>query len=195
MKSKRFMAMAIVAGFCVAALGASAAQQTTGQQAAGTEAQQKPQMTMKEIKQKLGIIVFPAKGQTPEQQEADEWTCLEWSLDQAGLGANAGQQDVQAAGDAAKAQAKDATKGAAVAGAAKGAAAGAIFGAIVGETGEGAAIGAVGGAMKGRRAKKQAEKQAEAQTEAKVAADNKAKLETIKKGMAACLESKGYTVQ
>jgi hypothetical protein len=144
-----------------------------------------------EIKQKLGIVVFPAKGQTPEQQEADEWACLEWSLDQAGLGPNAGQQNVQAAGDAAKEQAKDATQGAAVLGAAKGAAVGAIFGAIVGETGEGAGIGAVGGALKGRKAKKQAE----AQAEAKVAADNKAKLDTIKKGMSACLESKGYTVQ
>jgi hypothetical protein len=192
MKPKHTLAMGMMAGLVgIAALGLAAA----GQQAAATQAQPKPQMTMKEIKQKLGIIVFPAKGQTPEQQEADEWACLEWSMNQAGLGANAGQQDVQAAGDAAKAQAKDATTGAAVAGAAKGAAVGAIFGAIVGDTGEGAAVGAVGGALKGRRAKKQVEKQAEAQAEAKVAADNKAKLETIKKGMAACLESKGYTVQ
>jgi hypothetical protein len=65
----------------------------------------------------------------------------------------------------------------------------------VGDTGEGAAVGAVAGALKGRKAKKQVEAQAEAQAEAKVAADNKAKLETIKKGMAACLELEGYTVQ
>jgi Glycine-zipper domain len=192
MKPKHIIAIGMLAGLaCIVALG----QEPAGQQAAGTQPQPKPQMTMKEIKQKLGIVVFPAKGQTPEQQEADEWACLEWSLDQAGLGPNAGQQDAQAAGEAAKDQAEDATKGAAVVGAAKGAAVGAIFGAIVGETGEGAAIGAVGGALKGRKAKKQAEKQAEAQAEAKVAADNKAKLDTIKKGMAACLESKGYTVQ
>lgn len=176
MKPKHIMAIGMLA--CIVALGLVAA----GQQATETQAQPKPQMTMKEIKQKLGIIVFPAKGQTPEQQEADEWECLEWSVNEAGLGPNAGQQDVQAAGEAAKDQAKDATKGAAV---------GAIIGAIAGDTGKGAAIGAVGGGIKGRKAKKQAEKQAEA----KVAADNKAKLDIIKKGMAACLESKGYTVQ
>jgi hypothetical protein len=192
MKPKHLIAMGMLAGLiCITALGLAAA----GPQAAGTQPPAKPQMTMKEIKQKLGIIVFPAKGQTPEQQEADEWACLEWSMNQSGLGPNAGQQDVQAAGDAAKAQAKDATTGAAVAGAAKGAAVGAMFGAITGDTGEGAAVGAAAGALKGRKAKKQAEAQAEAQTEAKVAADNKAKLETVKKGMAACLESKGYTVQ
>jgi len=121
MKPKHLIAMGMLAGaICIVALGLAAA----GQQASGTQPQAKPQMTMKEIKQKLGIIVFPAKGQTPEQQEADEWACLEWSMNQAGLGPDAGQQDPQAAGDAAKAQAKDATKGAAVAGAAKGAAAG-----------------------------------------------------------------------
>lgn len=192
MKTKHLIAMGMLAGLvCIAALGLAAA----GSQAAGTTTQAKPQMTMKEIKQKLGIIVFPAKGQTPEQQEADEWACLEWSMNQSGLGPNAGQQDPQAAGDAAKAQAKDATKGAAVVGAAKGAAVGAMFGAITGDTGEGAAVGAAAGALKGRKAKKQAEAQVEAQAEAKVAADNKAKLETIKKGMAACLEAKGYTIQ
>jgi len=192
MRPKHIIAMKMLAGLvCIAALGLVAA----GQQATETQAQPKPKMTMKEIKQKLGIVVFPAKGQTPEQQEADEWECVEWSVNEAGLGPNAGQQDVQAAGEAGKDQAKDATKGAAVVGAAKGAAAGAVIGAIAGDTGEGAAIGAVGGALKGRKARKQAQKQAEAQAEEKVAADNKAKLDTIKKGMAACLESKGYTVQ
>lgn len=119
MKSKHIMAMVVMAGLvCFVALGP--AEQT----ATDTQNKPTPQMTMKEIKQKLGIIVFPAKGQTPEQQEADEWACLEWSVNQAGLGPNAGQQDAQAAGEAAKAQANDATKGAAVAGAAKGAAGG-----------------------------------------------------------------------
>jgi hypothetical protein len=191
MKPKPIVVMGMMAGLlCFVAQGLAA-----GQEPAQTQAQPKPQMTMKEIKQKLGIIVFPAKGQTPEQQEADEWACLEWSINESGLGPNAGQQDVQAAGDAAKAQAKEATTGAAVKGAAKGAAVGAIFGGIVGDTGEGAAVGAVAGGLKGRQAKKQATAQAEAQAEAKVAADNKAKLETIKKGMVVCLQSKGYTVQ
>ena len=106
MKPKHTLAMGMLAGLVgIAALGL----RPRGNRL-GNSSQPKPQMTMKEIKQKLGIIVFPAKGQTPEQQEADEWTCLEWSLDQAGLGPNAGQQDVQAAGDAAKAQAKEATR-------------------------------------------------------------------------------------
>jgi len=137
MKPKKIVAMGMMAGLlCLAAQGLAA-----GQEPAQTQTKPKPKMTMKEIKQKLGIIVFPAKGQTPEQQEADEWACLEWSINESGLGPNAGQQDVQAAGDAAKAQAKEATTGAAV---------GAIFGGIVGDTGEGAAVGAVAGGLKGR---------------------------------------------
>ena len=152
-------------------------------------------MTMKEVKQKLGIVVFPAKGQKPEQQDKEEYECLMWGAEQAGI--KPGQQpgDAKAAGDAAAAKVDSAAQGAAVKGAAKGAAAGAMMGAIWGDAGAGAATGAIGGALAGRRAKKQAKANAKAQAEQQVDAQQKARIDAVKKGMTACLQAKGYTVQ
>jgi hypothetical protein len=152
-------------------------------------------MTMKEVKQKLGLSVYPAKNQSPEQQDKDEYDCLLWAADQAGIKPGQTAPDSKAAGDAAAAKVDSAAAGAAVKGAAKGAAAGAIVGAISGDAGTGAAIGAGAGAVAGRRAKKKAKADASTQAEQKVEADKKAKMEEVKKGMAACLESKGYTVK
>lgn len=166
---------------------------TTAAKPAATTAA--PQMTMAEVKKKLGIVVFPAKNQDAKQQEADELECLQWGADQAGVHPGDKGPDAKAAGDAAAAKVDSAATGAAVKGAAKGAAAGAIFGAITGDTGTGAAVGAAGGALAGRRAKKQAKANASAQAEAKVSADQQKKLDEVKKGMAACLESKGYSVK
>jgi hypothetical protein len=150
-----------------------------------------PPMTMKEAKQKLGIVVFPAKGQAPKQQEADELACLQWAADQIGLNF----QDPNAAAANAKAQAANATAGAGVAGAAKGAAAGAIIGSISGNAGPGAGYGAAAGAIAGRQKKKKAEAQAEAQGAAQADAANKAKRDQLAKAMSMCLDSKGYKVQ
>jgi hypothetical protein len=143
--------------------------------------------------QQVGLFVYPAKGQTKDQQTLDEKACTEWAVAQ---GADASKQaDVAASGQAAKGQAAEATTGAAVVGAAKGAAGGAAIGAIAGDAGKGAAIGAVAGAMGGRRAKKQAEAQAQKQGEAQAAAYNQQQIDAYKKALSACLEGKGYTVK
>jgi len=159
-----------------------------------TPAPAQHQMTMKEAKQKLGIVVFPAKGQNAQQQEKEEYECLMWGADQAGV-TSTSMKDPKAAGQAAAAHVDSAAAGAAVKGAAKGAAVGAVFGSISGNSGTGAAYGAAGGALAGRAAKKDAKAQAAAQAEQKAAAENKAKLDAVKKGMTVCLESKGYTVK
>jgi hypothetical protein len=152
-------------------------------------------MTMKEVKQKLGMVVFPAKGQKPEQQDDDEYACLNWGAEQAGVKPTDQAANKKAAGDAAAAKVDSAAAGVAVKGAAKGAAVGAMMGAVWGDAGEGAAVGAIGGAVAGRRAKKQAKANAKAQAEAQVDAQQKARIDAVKKGMTACLESKGYTVK
>jgi len=152
-------------------------------------------MTMKEVKQKLGMVVFPAKGQKAEQQDSDEYECLMWGADQAGVKPTDKAPDKKAAGDAAAAKVDSAASGAAVKGAAKGAAAGAMMGAIWGDAGTGAGVGAVGGALAGRRAKKAAKANAKAQAEQQVDAQTQARIDAVKKGMTACLESKGYTVK
>ena len=172
----------------------SPAPTTTPPAAAPTEGAA-TQMTMKEAKQKLGLIVFPAKDQTPEQQEADELACLQWGANEVGITPNQPPPDAKAAGEKAKAQVDSVASGAAVKGAAKGAAAGAIIGAIAGDTGTGAAIGGAAGALGGRRAKKKAEAQAEAGAEAKVKEEQQAKLDALAKAMTLCLEAKGYTVK
>src|SRR5262249_35731318 len=144
--------------------------------------------------QKLGMVVFPAKGQTAEVQDNDEYECLKWGADQAGVTSNS-MKDPKAAGQAAAAHVDSAAAGAAVKGAAKGAAVGAIFGSISGNAGAGAGYGAAGGALMGRAAKKEAKAQAASQAEQKTAAANQAKIDAVKKGMTVCLESKGYTVK
>jgi hypothetical protein len=199
-----------IVGAWAAVLGAVAALSLSAPAAADDAAKSKPAsttpttaaapttqqhtMTMKEAKQKLGIIVFPAKGQSAQQQEAEEFECLKWGADQAGV-TGSSMKDPKAAGQAAAAHVDTAATGAAVKGAAKGAAVGAIFGSISGNAGTGAAYGAAGGALAGRAAKKEAKANAAAQAEQKAAAENKAKLDAVKKGMTVCLESKGYTVK
>lgn len=144
----------------------------------------------------LGMIIYPAKQQTPEQQAADEEACAIWAENQTGLELSGGSAvNVDSAAQASGAAAAEATTGAAVAGAARGAAGGAIIGGITGDAGEGAAIGAVAGAIGGRRAKKQAEAQAAAQGAQQAQAMNQAATDHYKKAATVCLEGRGYTVK
>ena len=143
----------------------------------------------------LGLFIYPAKGQAPDKQKADETACYQWAETQTGLTASTGSVNTEAAAQAAKQQAAQQTQGAAVAGAAKGAVAGVAIGAIAGDAGQGAAIGAVAGAIGGRRKKKAAEAQA-AQAGAQQATQaNQQAIDTFKKAAAACLEGRGYTVK
>jgi hypothetical protein len=142
----------------------------------------------------IGLVVYPAKGQSPEQQAKDEASCTQWAESQTGIKLTGGQVDTKAAGDAAKQQTADATQGAAVAGAAKGALVGTAVGAIAGDAGTGAAIGAVAGGVGGRRAKKQAEAQAGQKGAQQAQAQNQAAIDQFKKAAGACLSGRGYTV-
>ena len=147
----------------------------------------------------LGVIVFPAKNQTPAQQSSDEGTCFAWAKTQTGIDPMAPPQQaaVQPTQDP-----STAGQGARVKGAARGAAAGAAIGAIAGDAGKGAAIGATTGTVAGGRAKRNAEAQAEQQqqqaqanaaqqTQANAAQQNA----TFNKGFSACMEGKGYTTK
>jgi hypothetical protein len=162
--------------------------------AAQTAVQQQPAAPPPTLAQ-IGMIIYPAGGQTPEQQQADEAACTQWAEAQTGLTLQAGGVDTQAAAQAAQQQAAQATQGAAVVGAAKGAAVGVAIGAIAGDAGKGAAIGAVAGGVAGRRAKKQAEAQAAQQGAAQAQAQNQQAIDTFKKAAGACLEGRGYSVK
>ena len=143
----------------------------------------------------IGMYIYAAEGQTPEQQMADEAACTEWAEAQTGLTLQAGSVDTQAAAEAAGQQTADATRGAAVEGAARGAVAGVAIGAIAGDAGKGAAIGAVAGGIGGRRARKAASAQASQEGAAQAETQNQAAIDAFSRAAGACLSGRGYTVQ
>jgi len=128
-------------------------------------------------------IVYPAKGQSPQQQSKDEGECYTWAkqttgIDPVALAATPVQAQPQSSGSTV------------VRGAAGGALLGTAVGAISGNTGKGAAIGAVVGtaAGAGRARSNQAAAQQQAQ------AGREQQLNTYYRAQGACLEGRGYTV-
>lgn len=140
------------------------------------------------LNKSLGLYVFPAKDQKPDQQAKDEQACYSWAVEQSGvdpLNMAATKPDTVAKGP----------DGSAVKGAAKGALAGVAIGAIAGDAGKGAAIGAAAGGMGGLAGKKKKDAKKEEQAKQTAAATDQAKTDNFKKAYSACLEGKGYTVK
>src|SRR5690349_20019712 len=149
----------------------------------------------KSLSTSLGVVVFPAKGQSAEKQSQDEGECFTWAKSQTGfdpMNPSAAAPPVQAA-----APPPPPPSGQRVRGAARGAAAGAVIGEVAnGDANDGAAIGATVGVMKGgadKRKQRAAAQQKGAAQQQQAAVIEKAGL--FKKGFGACLESKGYTVK
>jgi uncharacterized membrane protein len=163
----------------------------TAAQVATTPEEEPPAPTLAQI----GMVIYPAGGQSPEQQKADEAACTQWAEAQTGLKLQVGEVNTDSAAQAAQQQASEATQGAAVRGAARGALAGVAVGAIAGDAGTGAAIGAAAGAMGGRRARKRAQSQAAQQGAEQAEAQNQQAVDTFKNAAAVCLEGRGYTVR
>ena len=114
--------------------------------------------------------VYPAGGQSPQQQQKDMGECQAWASAQANPAAVPPPQGGQGAR-----------------GAARGAAVGAVGGAIGGDAGKGAAIGAATGAMVGGM-KRRDERRAYEQSQAQASAANT-------NAFAACMQGRGYTVR
>lgn len=129
------------------------------------------------------LFVFPEKGQSPEQQEQDEFACYKSAQQQTGFNPNE-QTQVAAAPP---------PQGGAVGGAAKGAALGAIGGAIGGNAGKGAAIGAGVGAAMGSAKRRRGEMEYRQSVE-QAAADQKQKQDTFNRAYSTCLGARGYKV-
>lgn len=130
-------------------------------------------------------FIYPAKGQTAEQQEKDKYDCYVWAKGQSGYdpmnppqvstGSTAGQPR-------------------AIHGAARGAATGAIIGAIAGDAGKGAAIGAATGGL-GRAARNsRASQQQQAQTQQQQASIAQLS-DGYSRAYSVCLEGRGYQVK
>ena len=119
--------------------------------------------------------VYPAKGQSPQQQQKDQSDCHGWAMQQSGV--NPGTMAAPPSGPS----------GHMVRGAGRGAAIGAVGGAIGGNAGKGAAIGAATGALVGGMRRRDERRSAE-QQQANASAE-------YGRAYAACLEGRGYTVK
>jgi hypothetical protein len=123
-------------------------------------------------------FVYPAKGQTPQQQKSDEAACQTWAVQQSGYDPSkppppSAKPPTTATGT---------TPGAGMRGAAKGAVVAEV---ADGDAGKGAAIGAVAGRSKSRRQNAAAA----AQPAANPGQD------AFARARAACLEGRGYTLK
>jgi len=139
-----------------------------------------------------GPYVYPEKGQSPEQQNADEGACMAWAKQQTGFDPMRTPPPSQAAPQ------QKSTVGGAARGALGGAALGAIGGAIAGDAGEGAAIGAVTGTLFGgartHRENSQSQQQAQQQAQQQQQAYQYAQSE-FNRAFGACMAGRGYTVR
>ena len=130
--------------------------------------------------------VYPAKGQKPEQQKADEASCHGWAVQQSGF--DPAKPPPPPAAPAQPTTATGTTPGAGLRGAAVG---GVIGGVADGDAGKAAAVGAVAARHQSRRQNSQ---QAAAQQQQQQAATGQGQASFLK-ARAACLEGKGYTVK
>ena len=130
--------------------------------------------------------VYPAKGQTPQQQKSDESACYKWAVQQTGF--DPAKPLPQQAAAVPPTTATGTTPGAGVRGAARGAVVGEIVG---GDAGAGAAAGAAVARSQSRKqnaaAAQQGAQQQQAATQQQQAGFAAAR--------AACLEGRGYTVK
>ncbi len=131
-------------------------------------------------------FVYPARGQSPEQQKKDEAECHTWAVQQSKF--DPANPPAQAAAPQQRTTATGATPGAGVRGAARGAVVGEVVG---GDAGAGAAAGAVAARSQSRR---QNAGQAQQQQQA-AAQQQHAGQDAFQRARAACLDGRGYTVK
>ncbi len=149
------------------------------------------------------VFMYPARGQSQQQQDRDRYECHSWAVGQTGFDPSRATA-APAAPAVPPPPAQEAPQGGLLRGGARGAAIGAVGGAIGGDAGKGAAIGAATGAMIGgirrrdqmqRQAQQQsAYQQQQAAAQANQGSANAAQRNNYNRAMAACLQGRGYTV-
>ncbi len=131
-------------------------------------------------------IIYPSKGQSPQQQQQDEGDCYVWAKNNTGIDPAA----------VATAPAPAPQSGPAVGGGerARGALRGAAVGGIIdGGDGasKGAAVGVVAGGMKARNNQKSQNAQSQQQAQSQ----KQGTMDTFYRAQGACLEGRGYTIK
>jgi uncharacterized protein YcfJ len=134
-------------------------------------------------------IVYPAKGQSAEQQQKDMAECSAWAKQTTGV------DPVAVAQTSASQPAPSGPQGERVRGAARGAVGGAVIGEIANDdAGKGAAVGAVVGTMAGG-ARQRRKADAAQQQQQQVQQQSQQAIATYNRAVAACLEGRGYTIK
>jgi hypothetical protein len=131
-------------------------------------------------------FVYPAKGQSAQQQKSDEAACYSWAVQQSGF--DPAKPPPQQAAAKPPTTATGTTPGAGMRGAARGAVVGEVVG---GDAGAGAAAGAVAARGQSRRQNAAAAQQGQQQQQAASQQQQTA----FAKARAACLEGRGYSVK
>lgn len=137
------------------------------------------------VKAESQTFAYPAKGQSADQQQKDDFECHQWAVQQTGFDPSK---------DTAPPPQQAAGRGGAVRGAAGGALVGLGIGSLTGKAGKGAAIGAGAGALAGgarQMGRNEQAKSANQQTQA----SQQAKNDSYNKAKRACMEGRGYTVK
>lgn len=130
-----------------------------------------------------GLMIYPAQGQSTQQQATDEEECRVWAGQQTGFNPAQGPRYVQGGSQG----------GEVLRGSAGGAALGALGGAIGGSAGKGAKIGAGVGAASGLFRKGSANRQQDQAQQAEIDRYNQG-LAQFNRALATCLQGRGYTV-
>ena len=142
-------------------------------------------------------VVYPARGQSPKQQDQDKYECHDWARGQSGFDPS---QPAQPAPIATTSQPSQSTSSAA--GMVKGAAGGAAVAELSDRSaGKGAAVGVLGAAMRERAKQQQAAQstQQQAAQQQQQAAQQQAagrqQRATYDRAFGACMEARGYSVK
>lgn len=131
-------------------------------------------------------IIYPSKGQSPQQQQKDEGECYVWAKNSTGVDPAA----------LAAAPAPAPQSGPAVGGGerAQGAVRGAVVGGIIdggSGAGKGAAVGVLAGGVRARNNQRSRNTQAQQQAQGQ----KQGAIDTFYRAQSACLEGRGYTIK
>jgi hypothetical protein len=138
------------------------------------------------------VFVYPAQGQSPEQTERDRYECHVWAVEQTGV--DPSRSDANAYERVVVQPANPPGSGAVA-----GAIGGAIIGTILGgprNAGAGLILGGATGAIVGSAADANAQAEAR-QTQAQYnmsASEGRARADSYRRAIGACLQGRGYTV-
>ncbi len=140
------------------------------------------------LAQSTGAVIYPAKGQSAQQQERDRFECYEWAKAQTGFDPTQAYQPVSTGQPSTSSRS---TAGGMVTGAVGGAAVAEL---TKGDAGKGAAYGALGSALIGQ-VKQQKSAQAGQQQMAQQQAARGQQKANYDRHIGACMEGRGYTVR